>query len=244
MKFTTPPVGIDQKTWDFLYQTVEKLNLMLETVEAGGGNGAIAAARPADVQAALDKEAAENDEYAALKALVVKTANTTTRNIQTLTERLTGEYVAISDFGTYVQQLSSQIEANPESITQYYSFFSDLQSNVQDLQNSIDDYKISTEAYIRTGIVYFENDVPVYGVAVGQDLTSSSEVDGVAVVDPTQFRAIFTAQELSFWQGDTKVAYVSNNQLYINDIVAIESVQIGRWEVGDSHGLTFKWIGG
>lgn len=36
-----------------------------------------------------------------------------------------------SDFGSYVAKLSAQLEAAPEAVTQYYSFFSDLQANVE-----------------------------------------------------------------------------------------------------------------
>lgn len=43
-----------------------------------------------------------------------------------------------------------------EAVTQYYSFFSDLQANVEKVDAAFAHYKLDTEGYIRTGIVYYD----------------------------------------------------------------------------------------
>ena len=132
----------------------------------------------------------------------------------------------------------------PAAVTQYYSFFSDLRADVEAVDAAFAHYKVDTEGYIRTGIVYYDNDMPVYGVAVGQGLMCR-EVDGQKVVEQSNFRAVFTATRLSFWQDATEVAYVSNNQLYITDITVLGTVCIGEWSVEAAEGgLAFRWIGG
>ena len=154
------------------------------------------------------------------------------------------EYVASSDFGSYVAKLSAQLEAAPEAVTQYYSFFSDLQANVEKVDAAFAHYKLDTEGYIRTGIVYYDGAAPVYGVAVGQDLTCR-EVDGEKVVEQNNFRAVFTATRLSFWQDATEVAYVSNNRLYITNITVLGGIDVGQWSMEAAEGgLAFRWIGG
>ena len=91
--------------------------------------------------------------------------------------------------------------------------------------------------------LYYEGAVPVYGVAVGQGLTCR-EVDGEKVVDQSNFRAVFTATRLSFWQDATEVAYVSNNRLYITSITVLGGIGIGQWSIGTAEdGLVFRWIG-
>lgn len=85
--------------------------------------------------------------------------------------------------------------------------------------------------------------MPVYGVAVGQNLTTT-EIDGEEVVDQNNFRATFTAKKLSFWQDSTEIAYVSNNQLYITNIVVLDAMCIGKWRMATTNGLAFQWIGG
>ena len=175
--------------------------------------------------------------------MIVKTAGLVKRQMDQLSARLEGEYVAVSDFGTYVERLSAYLEANPEALTQYYSFVSDLKTNVEAVDAAFSHYKVDTEGYIRTGIVYYEGAVPVYGVAVGQGLTCR-EVDGEKVVDQSNFRAVFTATRLSFWQDATEVAYVSNNRLYITSITVLGGIGIGQWSIGTAEdGLVFRWIG-
>ena len=176
--------------------------------------------------------------------MIVKTADMVKHSTEELTARLNEEYVAVSDFGSYVASLSAYLEANPEAVTQYYSFFSDLKADVEAVDAAFHHYKVDTEGYIRTGIVSYDGAVPVYGVAVGQDLVCR-EVDGEQVVEQNNFRAVFTATRLSFWQDATEVAYVSNNRLYITNITVLGGIAIGDWSVEAAEsGLAFRWIGG
>ncbi len=164
-------------------------------------------------------------------------------SINALGFKMSEKYVAISDFGSYIQKINAEITANPEAITQYYSFFSVLKANLDKISADFETYKVGTEGYIRTGIVYYEDGLPVYGVAVGQNLTVT-EVDGETVINQTNFRATYTAQKLSFWQDAVEVAYVSNNRLYINNITVLQAITLGRWDIDGTDGLSIKWIGG
>lgn len=256
-----PPKGIDPKTYNYLYQLAELLGLYLGSAEEK-------ASAPAVEQTAVEGTAAgqvgasTEEQYAALKSLIIKTADQVTVQrtspqinalnneiIKTLDKvnalglRMSEEYVAISDYGTYLQRINAEIQANPDSITQYYGFYSELNANIDKVSAAFENYKVGTEGYIRTGIVYYDGAVPVYGVAVGQNLTAT-EVDGETVVDQTNFRATYTAQKLSFWQDGDEVAYVSNNRLYITNITVLSGMNIGQWEVTTSGGLKFKWVGG
>lgn len=223
--------------YTYLFQMAQQLNLALEQLESHTAVSApaagLAAAAPGDWA----------DQYHTLRSLIVKTADTVQARLDRLTATLTGEYVAQSDFGTYVQQLSAFLEANPEAVSQYYRFAADLQADTAAVTAAFDRYRTETEGYIRTGIVCWEGDLPVYGVAVGQHLTTT-EVDGEPVVDQTHFRALFTAEKLSFWQDATEVAYISNNRLYIRDITVLGSVTLGSWRLDSSDGLAFQWMGG
>ena len=226
--------------YSYLFQMAQQLNLALEqldqtesgTARTGTPSGGAAGTRRADGQ------------YQKLRSMIVKTADQVKRSTEELTARLQEEYVAVSDFGSYVASLSAYLEANPEAVTQYYSFFSDLKADVEAVDAAFRHYKVDTEGYIRTGIVSSDGAVPVYGVAVGQDLVCR-EVDGQQVVEQNNFRAVFTATRLSFWQDATEVAYVSNNRLYITNITVLGGIAIGDWSVEAAEsGLLFRWIGG
>lgn len=222
--------------YSYLFQMAQQLNLALEAAESS---------RTAAVQAAGKSRAAQGteQEYQNLKSLIIKTADTVQRRMDQLSARLEGEYVASSEFGSYVEKLSAYIEAHPDALTQYYSFCSDLQEDVDAVDAAFGSYKAGTEGYIRTGVVYYEGALPVYGVAVGQNLTTTL-VDGVETVAQNDFRATFTAKRLSFWQDSTEVAYVSDNRLYIRDITVLDSVTLGGWKLASENGLAFQWIGG
>ena len=222
-----------QRQYAYLFQMAQQLNLAAQQVEGG-------------TQSAVSAPAVSNEEkqqYQTLKSLIVKTARQVEREMETLSAKLTGEYVAQSDFGTYVERLNSYLEADPAAITQYYSFASALQSNIDAVSADFADYRADTQGYIRTGIVDYDGAVPVYGVAVGQGLTTR-EVDGETVVEQNNFRATFTATKLSFWQDTTEIANVSNNKMYINNITVLQAMTLGKWELTTRSGLAFKWIGG
>ena len=223
------------RQYSYLFQMAQQLNVALGQLESGG------TAAPSGGTAAPAAE--REQQYQTLKSMIVKTADTVQRRMDQLSAKLTEEYVAASEFGTYVERLNAYLEANPEALTQYYSFCSDLQANTDAVSAAFGQYKTETEGYIRTGIVYYEGPSPVYGVAVGQDLTCR-EVDGEQIVEQNNFRAVFTASRLSFWQDATEVAYVSNNRLYITNITVLEGVTLGQWQITTASGLAFRWIGG
>ena len=229
----------------YLFQMAQQLNLALEQLEqAESGTVWAAGAASGGGAAGGTKLAAADRQYQKLRSMIVKTADQVRHTREELTARLQEEYVAVSDFGSYVASLSAYLEANPEAVTQYYSFFSDLKADVEAVDAAFRHYKVDTEGYIRTGIVSYDGAVPVYGVAVGQDLVCR-EVDGEQVVEQNNFRAVFTATRLSFWQDATEVAYVSNNRLYITNITVLGGIAIGDWSVEAAEsGLAFRWIGG
>ena len=229
----------------YLFQMAQQLNLALEQLEqAESGTVRAAGAAAGGAAAGGTKLAAADRQYQKLRSMIVKTADQVRHTREELTARLQEEYVAVSDFGSYVASLSAYLEANPEAVTQYYSFFSDLKADVEAVDAAFRHYKVDTEGYIRTGIVSYDGAVPVYGVAVGQDLVCR-EVDGEQVVEQNNFRAVFTATRLSFWQDATEVAYVSNNRLYITNITVLGGIAIGDWSVEAAEsGLAFRWIGG
>ena len=245
MTLTMPPApsGSPQQMamaqYAYLFQMAQQLNLALGQLETGGAGTSSSGGGTAGGGGS----GKDSQGYQELKSMIVKTAGLVKRQMDQLSARLEGEYVAVSDFGTYVERLSAYLEANPEALTQYYSFFADLQASTETVSAAFEQYRLETEGYIRTGIVCYDGAVPQYGVAVGQNLTCR-EVDGETVVEQNDFRATFTASKLSFWQDASEVAYVSNNRLYITNITVLEGMSIGEWEISSENGLVIRWMGG
>lgn len=149
------------RQYSYLFQMAQQLNVALGQLESGGTSA------PSGGTAAPAAE--REQQYQTLKSMIVKTADTVQRRMDQLSAKLTGEYVAASEFGTYVERLNAYLEANPEAMTQYYSFFADLQASTETVSAAFEQYRLETEGYIRTGIVCYDGAVPQYGVAVGQN---------------------------------------------------------------------------
>lgn len=231
---------IAARQYSYLFQMAQQLNLALEALESGAavqGHGGVQQAPSGSAMAALQQQ------YETLRSQIVKTAEQVEKTTEALTAKLNEEYVAQSEFGTYVQRLSAYLEANPEALTQYYGFCGDLQANMAAVDAAFNHYRLDTQGYIRTGIVSYEGDTPVYGVAVGQNLTTR-QVDGETVVEQNNFRAVFTSRRLGFWQDDTEIAYLSDNRLYITDITVLSGLNVGKWRMDSTAGLAFQWMGG
>ena len=220
----------------YLYQLSQLLNLSEAQLTAAGT--AVKTLSRGKAEKADLSQQAQN-----LKALIVKSADTVERRMEEVKAELTGSYIAKSDFGDYVEQLSLYLEANPEAITQYYRFAAEMQGELDHLDAAFQEYRTETGGYIRTGIVSYEADgTPVYGVAVGQDLTVR-EVDGETVVDQRRFRSTFTASRLSFWQDETEVAYISDNRLHIREAEVQDALRVGNWRLSTENGLAIRYLG-
>lgn len=129
-----------------------------------------------------------------------------------------------------------------------------LDSGVKDLKKNVDtelkDVKsslgkisqalIEVNANIKSGLLYYdENEIPVYGLEVGQ----RNIINGVEVFNKF---ARFTSDRLSFYdQNSIEVAYVSDRKLYINNVEITVSLKIGGLvdTVMANGDVVEKWVG-
>lgn len=230
----------------FLYSLVERLNVAFGSLENDVG----VAARQAVAQS-LSEGGGENKatqslraEYQAIKALILKTAHTVESEIQRVEQTLTSSTVAASDFGDYRQSIEANIVAQADSITQVIRYYEQINTSVA----SFDEYVTRTEGYISSGIVDWDGSVPLFGIAIGQNLQKDVvTVDGEEYdfIRKADFRTVITSMELAFWRDDVKVAYMSScsDRLYIPNAEITDSLTIGGWEITPTQGLTLKWTG-
>ena len=217
----TTPQGQLAQMQSFLYQTVEQLNWALNTIESGTASGNVVNHNTNNGVSTSQEEKAAST-FGEIKPLIIKSADIVNAYYEKINARLVGEYVAKSDFGAYQQNTEAQIEANSETISQYYT---NIQESITDL-STLENKLIEVNAHIHSGFLYYdENGVPVYGLEVGQ----KTEIDGVEVFKKY---ARFTSEKLSFYdQNNYEVAYVSDKKLHITHIEVIEkgsSFTIGK----------------
>ena len=100
----TTDAGKLQQVQSYLFQLVEQLNIALKSVDsAAGSNVVMETASSTGVKREQETQASFNS----IKALIIKSADIVNAYYDKISEKLTGEYVAQSEFGTY-QEITEQ----------------------------------------------------------------------------------------------------------------------------------------
>jgi hypothetical protein len=204
----------------YMHQLVQQLNWALNTIDdaRAGNNSSVVINNGGGISA----EEAE-DTFNSIKSLIIKSADIVKAYETTLKENFDGEYVAVSDFGTYKQDTNLSIETNSKNINEAFT-------NIQVIGDDIRE----TNAYIKRGYLGDVEGKPVYGIGVGETDANGSY----------KKYAWFTADKLSFFDGGGyEVAFISSNTLYITDAVFIGKVQFGGYKADTTCGLAFTWVG-
>lgn len=214
----------------FLYQLTEQLNFALN--EVGERERGEKAASESVTGSETEEEKAY-DSFTALKSLIIKSADIVNAYYDEINRRLTGEYVAISDFGTYKQETANNITENSEKIESLFT-------NLQQIINEVGDIsEIIANAYIKSGLLYYdESGAPVYGIELGQRNSENGE-------EVFNKYARFTSGKLSFYdKNDTEVAYISDYKLVITNAEIKGNLTVGEYLCDTANGIALKWIGG
>ena len=175
--------------------------------------------------------------YGALKALIIKTADFAAANSETWSTKLSGSYVAISDFGKYLEKTQLTIEGNSVGIKQLYDYTAGVNNA----------FSVNSQQYIKTGLLYYKDAVPVYGVGVGNIETTVTD-GGERVIDQTKNELVtVTPDRVSFWQDGQEVAYLSDKKLHFpsgtleaagavlsGKITAAADSTFGPWTISES----------
>ena len=219
----------------YLFQLVEQLQFALNNV------GTTPTVAPTSQKNVTQQNTAVNVDaestFSAIKSLIIKSADIVQAYYDEISTRLSGVFVAESDFGSFAEQTEQIINQSSTDIEQ---LFSDLQVVVTDIGN-INFTLADVNAHIRSGLLYYdENSIPVYGLEIGQ----KNVVDDEEVFNKF---ARFTADRLSFYdQNDTEVAYISDYKLYIRNVEITSSSRMGGFKdiVTSGGGVVTKWVGG
>lgn len=142
--------------------------------------------------------------FGQLKALIIKTADYAAANSEEFQTKLSGNYVAVSDFGKYWQKATMTVDGNEFGIRQLYDYAAGINN----------DFTVKSQQYVKTGLLYYDEATPVYGVGVGNIETTVTK-DGETVVDQTKNELVtVTPGRLSFWQSGSEVAYLTDKKLH------------------------------
>ena len=219
-----------QQVKSYLYQFAEQLKWALNTLESNSSHGAASGGIAYDGSSVKQTAAESEKTFSSIKSLILKSADIVDAYYEQISRKLSGSYVAQSDFGTYLQDTIQDVEETSTATTQRFT-------NLQEILAAVHQY-VATNAYIRTGLLEELSDgTTVYGVEVGQ----TNKVDGEEVF--SKFSR-FTSDRLSFYDNNSaEVAYVSDYKLYITNAEITGTLKIGGYIVDTTNGIAFKWVG-
>ena len=225
---TTPSEQIKQMH-SYLFQVTEQLNWALSTLETSINNGASSTVKFEQSEEISPQGAV--DTFNSIKALIIKSADIVQAYEDTIMEDFNGRYFAESDFGTYLEQTKRAIEETSNGVTEVYSNVQTITSKVDNLEKTT-----TTNACIKKGLLDYDKITgeAIFGVAIGEMDENNTYKSYVWL----------TADGLSlFDENEHKVAYITQNKLYITDAAFLGVVQFGGYKADTSDGLAFTWIG-
>lgn len=220
----------------YMHQLVQQLNWALNNID----NAQIVdPSGSQSVQTSYTKSISlsETDARAnfnAIKSLIINSADIVEAYYQMMRQNFDGEYVANSDFGTFVESTNHSIENNSTATIDLYNDVQNMQTKLDKVETAL----LETDAWIKRGLLdYDEEGIPIYGIEVGQ----TTEVDGEEVFD--RF-ARFTADGIYFYlPGSTDaVAWMSGNKLYISNAEITGSLKLGGFDLDLTNGIICRWV--
>lgn len=106
------------QTRRYLYQLAEQLNFALNSIDGGVEEKVVK-----QIQQAASKPKTKEEAQASfndIKALIITSADVVNAYYEEINKKLSGLYVAESEFGTFVEETRNNISANSTGINQYY----------------------------------------------------------------------------------------------------------------------------
>lgn len=198
----------------------DKLNMALMSIT-------IEQMTPEAKQAISGAQETGKKNYDSLKTMIVKTAEVVRHEMDEISTRLEDNYTALSDkFGEYQRNLTGTITATANGILQDYHF----EERITGLESDTENFERRINQYIFSGLVDAVNGK--YGIAIGENVTAY-DAQGNPYLNTARKTATFTMDELAFWQGETKLAYISDNVFHIANGEVTDSMKMGNhtWKI-------------
>ena len=106
----------------YLYQLIPELQFALSTVNSVSttSSATVTETPKSLISVPSMSEASAQSTFNSIKSLIIKSADIVDAYYATISQRLDEKYVAQSDFGTYAEETSQEIQTNSQSITQNF----------------------------------------------------------------------------------------------------------------------------
>jgi hypothetical protein len=256
---------------NYMRQFVEQLQWALNTIETSQGNASQSTPQKEEPTRTPAQPYDAATAFTALKPLIIKSADIINAYYESISKRLEGVYVAVSDFGTFQEHTIQDIETNSKENTQAFTHIQEVKAGVatdiktitdevgrletdiitykDDVDNSLKDVQKgidSINASLAEVNATIKSGLLYYdanGLPVyGLEIGQKTKVDDVEVFNKF---ARFTADRLSFYdQNGSEVAYISDRKLYINHVEIRGTFRMGGFvkSVLADKSIVKRWV--
>lgn len=193
-----------------------------------------------------------DSNYGALRALIIKTADVVQQNIDLVSAELHMDYLALSDFGSYQENVQLQIEATAKQIVESYEYDAALNAINTELGSMTSDVQ-SIRGEIRRGFISDpETGETAFGVAIAESLSFTGQTverDGITyyTLSSGQTLGLYTATGWQFWINGSKRGWFDSrdSQLHVSELNAERGIQLGTdWLMSATNGFGLRYMGG
>ena len=212
----------------YLFRLYQELELALGTVDKQLLTLRDTAAQTERTVRAVSESQNPKAQFSSLKALIIKSADIVNAYYEEISRKLSGEYVAQSDYGTFRQETRQEIRENSQEITRAFSNMQVIEDTLAELNGAV----TQVNAWIKTGKLGEDQDsVPIYGVEIGQQ----TEKDGIVAF---QKFARLLADRLSFFdRNGLEVSYIGEESMHITraevSVLAAGDASAGKLQMGE-----------
>ena len=218
-----------------------------QSLEQVGRSAAAPAVSKSGAAASAQENAAEQVKSTAraLKALIIKTADEITAYTDSRVESFESLYVAKSDYGSYYNQIETQVAQTARDTVESYHYteaFGEMNAYLTDLGGQI-----------RRGVIEDPETHEVHlGIAISEHLsfTGQTQTEGGLTyyeLAPGQTLGLYTSRGWQFWIGGVRRGWFSSedSMLHLSNIVVENRLQLGsEWDVTRTNGFGLRYIGG
>ena len=201
---------------------------------------------------------------AALRQLILKTGERLSGDIDESHQQalhyadgqidaLSQTYLAKSEFGSFAENIESQISTTARGVVESYGLESRIESTAADLE-LLQYYITDMDGQIRRGIVRDpETGEDVTGIAISQSLQFTGAVvkgeDGANYyrLSSGQTFGLYTSTGWQFWIDGSKRGWYNSvdGMLHIANVAVEDKLQLGGdWQMANVRGLGIRYTGG
>ncbi|MDO4861750.1 MAG: hypothetical protein Q3984_03680 [Eubacteriales bacterium] len=220
---------------------------LAQSLEQVGGSDVAAAKAATNAAKAAQEQAAQEVRSTAnsLKALIIKTADEITEYTDTRVENFESLYVAKSDYGTYYNQIETQVEQTARDTVETYHYTEAI--------GELNAYLTDLNGQIRRGVIEDPETHEVHlGIAISEQLsfTGQTQTEGGLTyyeLAPGQTLGLYTSTGWQFWINGVRRGWFSSedSMLHVSNIVVENRLQLGsEWEIVSVNGFGLRYIGG